>query len=163
MLPSNYAQGAIYLVSTAMNSGSDAFRSYLAIEQPTFRLLSSLHHRSLPPGAPDRSPMNLQSSSPIVLYSVPAGDEIRSGVHIMTEDIIAVHACQGREFRQQLQDRYLASRTLQNLCWEMDLLCRTSGTIVGAGATVALFVVPGPNVAFILGESQRLSDSDMMY
>lgn len=86
------------------------------------------------------------------LSSVPAGDEIRSGVYIMAEDIIAVDAGQGREFRKQLQDRYLASRTLQNLCWELDLLWGVTGTVVGTGTIVALFKVPDENVAFLLGK-----------
>lgn len=91
--------------------------------------------------------------APFRMSSVPKGDPIRSGVYILAEDIIAVDADQGKTFRRQLQDRYLASKTVQKLCREMDLLWGFSGTIVGAGSIVSLFVVPNKNVAFILGRS----------
>lgn len=92
--------------------------------------------------------------APFRMSSVPKGDPVRSGVYVLAEDIIAVDAGQGQTFREQLQDRYLASKTVQGLCRELDLFWGFSGTAVGAGAIVALFVVPNANVAFILGESQ---------
>ena len=92
-------------------------------------------------------------SAPVRISSVPAGFPVRSGVYVMAEDIVAVDAGQGQEYRQQLRDRYLASKTIRALCWEMDLIWGVAGTVVGAGTMVCLFVVPDKNVGFILGKS----------
>lgn len=95
---------------------------------------------------------SLRMKAPFRMSSVPKGEQIRSGVYVIVEDIIAVDAGQGQTFRRELQDRYLASKTVQSLCLSLDFIWGISGTIVGIGAAVALFVVPNENVAFILGE-----------
>lgn len=91
-------------------------------------------------------------NAPVRMSSVPKGHPIRSGVYVIAEDIIAVDAGQGQTFRRQLQDRYLASVTVQSLCRRLDYIWGISGTIVGIGAAVALFIVPNENVAFNLGK-----------
>lgn len=90
--------------------------------------------------------------APFRMSSVPKGEPVRSAVLILAEDIIGVDAGEGQAYRQQLNERYLASKTVQNLCLTMDLIWGIAGTVVGLGICIALFVVPNENVAYIIGE-----------
>lgn len=93
--------------------------------------------------------------APFRFSSVAKGEPLRSAVYVLAEDIIAVDAGQGQTFRQQLADRYVASKTLQELCREMDFFWGLSGTLAGAGAIVALWVIHDANLGYILGESSN--------
>lgn len=94
---------------------------------------------------------SFHARAPFRMSSVQKGESVRSGVYIMAEDIIGVDAGKGETYRRQLEQRYLASKTVQSLCLEMDFFWGICGTVVGIGNIVALFVVPNRNVGFILG------------
>lgn len=98
---------------------------------------------------------SFHARAPVHMSTVRKGDAVRSGVYILAEDIIAVDASQGQIYRQQLENRYWASKTVQSLCQEMDYFWGICGTVVGVGTIVTLFVVPSKNVAFILGMWSR--------
>lgn len=90
--------------------------------------------------------------APFRMSSVVCGEEIRSAVYVLAEDIIAVDAQQGKTYRRQLENRYLASATVQQLCHEMDWFWGVTGTIVGGGIIASVFAIPSANVGFTLGK-----------
>lgn len=94
--------------------------------------------------------------SPVRISSIPAGEPFRSGVYCLAEDICAVDGGFGQTFREQLQARYLASRTVRKLCWEMDLIWGVSGLIIGVGTAVMVFVIPSANVSYALGKHHSI-------
>lgn len=87
---------------------------------------------------------------PFRISSVPAGTIASSGAYSLVEDIIAVDGGQGRTYRQQLMDRYKASKTVRSLCHEMDLLWGISGTVIGVGTIVLAFALPDEDLAYTL-------------
>lgn len=93
-----------------------------------------------------------RAKTPFTMSSVAKDQLVRSGVYVLAEDIIAVDAGQGQTYRRQLSARYGASRVVRSLCWEMDLIWGSTGSFVGVGTIVALFVVPNENTAFVLGK-----------
>lgn len=93
----------------------------------------------------------LQVRIPFRVSSVAAGTTGPSGVYSLVEDIIAVDGGQGRSYRQQLMDRYKASKTVRSLYHEMDLLWGISGTVIGIGTIALIFVLPDEDLAYALG------------
>ena len=93
-----------------------------------------------------------QIPAPFRISSVSRGQPVRSGVYAITEDVVAVDGGQGQVFRKQLEARYLASQTVRELFYRLDLLWSTSGILVGALAIGLLFGLENQNVAYVLGE-----------
>ena len=92
---------------------------------------------------------------PIRVSSVARGEKIRSGVYAIAEDIVAVDGGQGQLFREQLQERYLYSKAVRRLCFNLDILWGTTG-LLAAGLTMGLiFGLPDANAAYIMGKSPR--------
>lgn len=90
--------------------------------------------------------------SPVRISSMAKGQRVRSGVYSICEDIMAVDADLGQEYRRQLEQRYLASLTVRRLCWQMDLIWGVSGVAVGAVAIGLLYGLDNENVGYILGK-----------
>ena len=99
----------------------------------------------------------LNIPAPVRLSSVPSGAPIRSGVYCIIEDVVAVDGGQGETFRRQLQDRYLHSKVVQQLCLEMDLLWGITGTIFGVGFILMVTLIPNDDVVLALGEALCVS------
>lgn len=90
--------------------------------------------------------------SPVRISSVSRGQPVRSGVYSIVEDIMAVDANEGQEYRRQLEKRYQASATVRRLCWVMDLIWGVTGVAAGAVAIGLLYGLDSANVGYILGE-----------
>lgn len=91
------------------------------------------------------------ASAPFRISSVNKGDRIRSGVYAIAEDIVAVDGKQGQAYRRQLESRYIASPTIQNLCMRLDILWGVSGLVVAAICFALIFSLHERNVAYLMG------------
>lgn len=89
--------------------------------------------------------------APFRLSSLPRGSEITSACDIIAEDICAVHAAQGREFRRQWRARWGASPVWRRLFCRLDLLWGFSGVVVAAAIFVVVLVVDDKSVGFGVG------------
>ncbi|KAK5693935.1 hypothetical protein LTR97_009552 [Elasticomyces elasticus] len=92
-----------------------------------------------------------RTAAPFTISSVREGQPVRSGVYAITEDIVAVDGGQGQAFRQQLEARYLASRTIRGLFHRLDLVWGVSAVVVGALSTGLLFGLESQDAGYVLG------------
>ncbi|KAK5674227.1 hypothetical protein LTS10_013064 [Elasticomyces elasticus] len=92
-----------------------------------------------------------RTAAPFTISSVGKGQPVRSGVYAITEDIVAVDGGQGQAFRQQLEARYLASRTIRGLFHRLDLVWGVSAVVVGALSTGLLFGLESQDAGYVLG------------
>ncbi|KAK3621728.1 hypothetical protein LTR56_022620 [Elasticomyces elasticus] len=92
-----------------------------------------------------------RTAAPVTISSVSKGQPVRSGVYAITEDIVAVDGGQGRAFRQQLEARYLASRTIRGLFHRLDLVWGFSAVVVGALSIGLLFGLDSQDAGYVLG------------
>ncbi|KAK4890383.1 hypothetical protein LTR27_010911 [Elasticomyces elasticus] len=93
-----------------------------------------------------------RTAAPFTISSVRKSQPVRSGVYAITEDIVAVDGGQGQAFRQQLEARYLASRTIHRLFHQLDLVWGVSAVVVGALSTGLLFGLESQDAGYVLGE-----------
>ena len=88
---------------------------------------------------------------PFRFSSMPKGGIVRPAVYSLTEDVVAVEAGQGTEFREVLNQRYLASAPIRRLMREMDLLWGVSGVAVAIAVVVMIWELNSVDAAWVVG------------
>lgn len=91
---------------------------------------------------------------PFRISSTAKGEPVRSGVLAIAEDIVAVDAKQGTEFRRLLMARYDASPPIQRLCFKLDLMWGILGLCVVAAVFAVAFGVHNSSYGYGLGRHQ---------
>lgn len=92
-----------------------------------------------------------KAKSPFRVSSVEKSDYVRSGVYSIAEDIVAVDGERGQEYRKQLEDRYLASKPIQDLCLRLDFIWGITGMAVAALSIGLLFGLDNPEAGYVVG------------
>ncbi|OJJ70037.1 hypothetical protein ASPBRDRAFT_56780 [Aspergillus brasiliensis CBS 101740] len=91
-------------------------------------------------------------SVPFRISSIPKGDPMRPAVYPFLEDIIAVDGKGGTEFRDRLDQRYIASPPFRNMLHRLTMLWMIPQMLV-AGGTLAGIVIADHELAYTLGWS----------
>ncbi|KAK5719766.1 hypothetical protein LTR17_015137 [Elasticomyces elasticus] len=92
-----------------------------------------------------------RTAAPFTISSVRKSEPVRSGVYAITEDVVAVDGGKGQTFRQQLEARYLASRTIRGLFRQLDMVWGVSAVAVGALTIGLLFGLESQEAGYVLG------------
>ncbi|KAH8689908.1 hypothetical protein BGW36DRAFT_306898, partial [Talaromyces proteolyticus] len=88
--------------------------------------------------------------------SVVKGEVLRPGLYTMAEDVIAVDACCGTQFRGRLNERRKASPCFRSLFQKLSFLWTLSGAVVNGAclviSIVAIAIMDGRgDVGFVIG------------
>ncbi len=76
---------------------------------------------------------------------------VRPAVYTIGEDIVAVEGGGGTKFREQFNERYLASATVRTLMARLELLWGVSGVAVAIVLIVLIFKLKNEDVSWTIG------------
>lgn len=76
---------------------------------------------------------------------------MRPAVYSIVEDVVAVDGGQGTRFREELNQRYMASASIRGTMRRFDLLWGASGFAVAVVLVVLIWTVGSEDVAWTIG------------
>jgi hypothetical protein len=94
----------------------------------------------------------LRARYPFRFSSMSRGEIARPALYTIIEDVVAVDAGQGTQFREVFDQRYVASAPIRRLLREMDLLWGISGVAVAVALVVLIFKLHNVDISWVIGK-----------
>lgn len=80
---------------------------------------------------------------------------VRPGVYTFVEDMLAVDAGQGQQYRRLLDARYCSSKVIRVLLERLDLAWGLSGAVVATGLIALIATLSSRDTVFLIGGSSH--------